>query len=97
MATKLSKELIEALHSSENGETLEVIDPSDNHSYFIVDAETHRRAMKALREREDWEAIQEGLAQAERGETMPLAEADALMRKKLGFPARHDSRCPHND
>lgn len=86
MATNLPKELIEALHSSDAGDSLEVVDPSDNHSYFIVDAQTHQRAMRALRQQEDWESIQESLAQAERGDSMPIAEADALMRKELGFP-----------
>jgi hypothetical protein len=82
MAAKLSKELADALHA--NGDnSLEVVDPSDNRVYFIVDGETHRRAMDALRRQRDRDAIAEGIAQMEAGEGIPLQEARQQTRQQL--------------
>lgn len=36
----------------------------------------------------DGEAIQEGIAQADAGDTLPLAEADQKIRSEFGFPPR---------
>lgn len=85
MTPNLPKELSDALHSSSDSKSLEIVDPSDNRIYFIVDDETHKKAMQALREQEDLEAIQEGIDQANRGETMPIEEFDARMRSKHDF------------
>ncbi|MCA9202652.1 MAG: hypothetical protein KDA59_06395 [Planctomycetales bacterium] len=85
MAAKLTPELVSALHATGDGE-LEVIDPLSNRLYLIVDGETHRRAMEALRRQQDHEAIAEGIAQMEAGEGKPLDRAFADMRVRLGFP-----------
>ena len=41
-------------------------------------------AQQAL-EQQDWLAIQEGIAQADAGDTMPLDEADRRVRDEFGF------------
>lgn len=74
MAAKLTKELADALHASGDN-SLEVVDPSDNRVYFIIDGETHRNAMDALRRQRDRDAIANCLAQMEAGEGIPLQEA----------------------
>jgi hypothetical protein len=86
MITKLPDELRQAIQQSRNEVRLE--DDQTHAVYVIVDEETHRRAMKALQEQEDWQSVQRGLANRANGREMPLAEADALMRKDLGFPPR---------
>ncbi|MCA9123955.1 hypothetical protein H6770_01050 [Candidatus Peribacteria bacterium] len=85
MTAKLSKELSDALQASGTSE-VEAVDPSSGRVYFIVDSETHRQAMDALRQRQDREAIAEGIAQMEAGEGKPLDEAFEDMRGRLGFP-----------
>lgn len=70
MIPKLPKELASALHA--NGpDGLEVIDPTTNRVYMIVDGETYRQAMIALRRQKDCNAIAEGLTQMEAGEGKP--------------------------
>jgi hypothetical protein len=85
MTAKLSKELSDALHASGTSE-IEAIDPTSGRVYFIVDGDTHRQAMEALRQRQDHEAIAEGIAQMEAGQGKPLDEAFEDMRGRLGFP-----------
>lgn len=85
MTAKLSPELANALHANGN-QPLQVVDPTGEHVYFVVDGETHRLAMEALRQREDLKAIQNGVRQMEAGEGVPLDEAfqqidDALVAK----------------
>lgn len=84
MIAKLNKELAAALHAVGNRE-LEVVDPDTQRTYILVDLETHRRAMEALRRQQDRDAIAEGLAQMEAGEGKPLDQAFADMRSRLGF------------
>ena len=55
--------------------------------YFIYNEEMHERASMALQEQNDLDAIQAGLDDMEAGRVTPVAEADAIMRKRLGFPA----------
>ena len=87
MTQRLSKEFADALRA--NGEQeLEVIDPATNHVYVVVDSQTHRQAMAALRRQQDHEAIAEGLAQMEAGQGKPLHEVEAEMRAELGYPPR---------
>ena len=86
MAAKLTKEITDALHSAEGD--VRVVDPTTQRVYVLVDDETHSRAMQALREQEDWNSIQRGVAQADAGEGMSLDEADQKLRSQLGFPAR---------
>jgi predicted transcriptional regulator len=85
MIARLSKELASALHAT-GGTELEVLDPETQRTYFLVDCDTHRRAMEALHRQQDHEAIAEGLAQMEAGEGLPVDEAFALMRSRLGWP-----------
>ena len=84
MTAKLNKELAAALHAVGDRE-LEVVDPETQRTYVLVDSETHRRAMEALRRQQDRDAIAEGLAQMEAGEGKPLDQAFADMRSRLGF------------
>lgn len=84
MAVELTRELIEALKASRDGE-LEVVDPETSRSYHIVATETHREAMDALRRQRDLEAISEGLAQMEAGQGAPLEDAFARVRAHLGI------------
>lgn len=85
MAAKLSKELASALHAAGN-DGLEVIDPDTNRVYHIVDEETHRRAMNALRAEQDREAIAEGIAQMEAGEGKPAEQVFEGIRSRLNLP-----------
>jgi hypothetical protein len=85
MAINLSNELAAALRATGERE-LEVVDPQTQRTYVLVEAETHRRAMDALRRQQDRDAIAEGLAQMEAGEGKPLDEAFSDMRIRLGFP-----------
>jgi len=85
MTAKLSKELTDALNASGTSE-IEAIDPTSGRVYFIVDSDTHRQAMEALRQQQDREAIAEGIAQMEAGQGKPLDEAFEAIRGRLGFP-----------
>jgi maltooligosyltrehalose synthase len=87
MTPELTKELAAALRASEEGE-LEVVDPDTRRTYYLVDSETHRQAMEALRRQQDYESIAEGIRQMEAGEGQPLEVAAAEIRKRLGFPER---------
>ena len=90
MTAKLSRELADALKTADNGE-LQVVDPDTNHVYFVVDGDVHREAMAALKRQRDRDAIAEGVADMEAGRGLPVAEADAHLREKLGFPPRQAS------
>jgi len=85
MATILNKELAAALHATGDRE-LELVDPETQRTYVLVDSETHRRAMEALRRQQDRDAIAEGIAQMESGQGRPLDEAFSNLRSRLGFP-----------
>lgn len=82
MIAKLTKELADALNATDESE-LEVVDPETSRMYFIVDGETHRQAMDALRRQQDRDAIAQGLAEMEAGEGIPVAEARQLTRERL--------------
>jgi hypothetical protein len=85
MTTKLNIDLQKEL-DAHAGQPLKVEHPGTHAVYVIIDEETHRRAMQALREQEDSASIARGIEQMEAGEGRPLTEADAAMRKELGFP-----------
>lgn len=85
MIAKLTKELAAALNATGECE-LEVVDPETQRTYFLVDGETHRLAMEALRRQHDRDAIAEGLVQMEGGQGKPLDQAFLDMRSRLGFP-----------
>ncbi len=87
MTAKLSKELSDALNASGTS-LIEAVDPASGRVYFIVDGDTHRQAMEALRQRQERDAIAQGIADMEAGRGKPVAEADAYLREKLGFPQR---------
>ena len=82
MTAKLSKQLADALHAS-GDDSLEVVDPRSNRTYVLVDGDTHRRAMEALRRQQDRDAIAEGIADMEAGRGVPLDEARKLTRQNL--------------
>ena len=82
MIPKLSQELVDALNAVGNGE-LEVVNPNDNRIYFVVDGDTHRQAMDALRRQREREAIANGIAQMEAGEGISLEEARNQTRARL--------------
>lgn len=82
MPPKLSQELVAALEAVGNGE-LEVVNPNDNRVYFVVDGDTHRQAMDALRRQREREAIANGIAQMEAGEGVSLEEARNQTRGRL--------------
>lgn len=82
MTAKLTKEQAAALHATGQDE-LEVIDPQTLRLYLIVDSDTHRRAIEALRQQQDRDAIAQGIAEMEAGEGIPLAEARRLTRERL--------------
>jgi hypothetical protein len=82
MIPKLSQELVDALNAAGNAE-LEVVNPNDNRVYFVVDGDTHRQAMDALRRQREREAIANGIAQMEAGEGVSLEEARNQTRERL--------------
>ena len=84
MIMKITQELADALNTSGDSE-LEVVDPQTQRRYVLIDSETHRRAMEALRREQDREAIAEGLAQMDAGQGQPLDEAFADLRSQFGF------------
>ena len=86
MTAKLTKELSDALHSQDD-DRLEVVDPKSHRAYFIVDADT----LHDLDRKSAQDAIAAGLADMEAGRGMPAEEADAHLRRKLGFPPRQTS------
>ena len=86
MTTKLPDEIRQAIQQNPNRVRLE--DDETHAVYFVVDEETHRRAMRALKEQEDNAAIVEGLQQMKNGEGRPLHEVDAAMQEDFGLPRR---------
>ena len=85
MSPKFTKEMTDALHA--NSGDVRVVDPSTQQVYILVDDETHQRAMEALRQQQDIEAIQAGLADMEAGRSMTIEESkrrteEALSRLK---------------
>lgn len=85
MTTKLSDDLQREI-DDHAGQPIQVEHPGTHKLYVIVDSDTHKRAMQALQEQEDLASIARGIEQMEAGEGRPLAEAEAAMRKELGFP-----------
>ncbi len=87
MTPKLSDDLQKAL-DAHAGQPIRVEHPGTHAVYFLIDEETHRRAMQALKEQEDWRSVQQGLAERERRLGQPFAEVDVEIRKEFGFPPR---------
>jgi predicted transcriptional regulator len=87
MTAKLTKELADALHATGESE-LEVVDPDTNRTYIIVESDTHRRAMEALRRQQNRDAIAQGIAEMEAGEGTALDEAFDEIRATLSLRPR---------
>jgi hypothetical protein len=87
MTPKLTEEQRQAIRAG-RGKPVPVEDEQTHAVYVLVDQETHRRAVVALRQQEDLAAIQEGITQMEAGQGQPLAEVDAEIRKEFGFSPR---------
>ena len=87
MTPKLSEDQREALRARSGG-PVPVEDDQTHTLYVIVDQELHNRAMEALRQQEDLAAIRAGIDDMEAGRFVSLEEADADIRKNLGFPSR---------
>ena len=86
MNEKLPAELRDAIRR--NPDQLWLEDEQTHDVYVMVGEETYRRAMRALQEQEDWNAVQQGLKQREQGLGQPLAEVDAEIREEFDFPPR---------
>lgn len=86
MTTKLPDELREPLR--QNPKEVRLEDEQTHAIYFVIDEETHRRAMRALKEEDDNAAVAEGLRQMERGEGRPLDEVDAAIQRDFDLPPR---------
>lgn len=80
MHAKLSSDLTKAV-DAHAGQPIKVEHPETHRVYVIVDHDTHERAMRALQAQDDWESVQRGLKDREQGNELPLAEADAKIRK----------------
>lgn len=89
MTAKLSDDLQKAI-DARAGQPIKVEHPGTRKVYVIVDNDTHERAMRALQEQENLDAIQAGIDAMEAGRTIPLAEADKQIREELGFPPREE-------
>jgi predicted transcriptional regulator len=90
MTPKLSKELSEALDANQS-DSLQVVHPHNERTYFIVEGETHLQVMEALQRQrcqEDHTAIAEGIAQLEAGEGRPLDEVFEDVRARLNLRAQ---------
>lgn len=74
MIPNLPKEMVNALQTG-NG-VVRGIDPTTQRVYVLVDDETHRKAMDALRQREDLEAIQAGIDDLQAGRSLSVEESD---------------------
>lgn len=83
MITQLSEEQRQALLQHPEG--IEIRDEATQKVYILSDADVHRRAMQALQQQEERDAIQAGIEDMEAGRTQPLEEADQQIRQELGF------------
>lgn len=82
MPPDLSNEMISALRTA-NGRELEVVDPTTQRVYMLVEAGLYQRAMEALRLQQDREAIAQGLSELETGDGIPIEEARLQTRARL--------------
>ena len=84
MTPKITDEQRRAL-AALHGQPVPAKDEQTQEVYFIYTEDLHERAMQAMRREEDIASIQRGVEQMEAGKGRPLADADAAMRKDLGF------------
>lgn len=85
--TRITDEQRRAL-AAQQDQPVPAEDDQTHKVYFIYTADLHERAVRAMRQQEDHASIARGITQMEAGEGRPLAEADAAMRRELGFPPR---------
>ena len=83
---KLTDEQIAAIQLSPNGVSCE--DTTTHRVYFLVDEQVHRRAMQALQQQQDLEAIRKGVAQMDAGSGTLLQDARQQLAQELGFSVR---------
>ncbi len=88
MNAKLPAELREQLQANQDAQGYALEDEQTHKIWIVIDEQTHRRAMQALREKEDRESIQRGIDDMEAGRVVPLEEVDARIRSELGLPVR---------
>lgn len=83
MTPRLTNEQSEALHAS--GDEMQILDPSTNKVYVVVEQSIHQKAKAAmqLRDEEDLAAIQSGIDDVEAGRTTLAAEAHKRIRENL--------------
>lgn len=89
MIAKLTKELADALNATGDCE-VEFVDPETQRTYFLVDGETHRLAMEALRRQRDRDAIAEGLVQMEGGRANHSTRHSWTCDRDLAFLERNE-------
>ena len=87
MTPKLSEDQRRALSERPCG-PVQVEDDQTHKFYVLVDLQLHERAMEALRQQDDLAAIQAGIDDMEAGRIVTLEEADAEIRKDVGFTPR---------
>ena len=87
MTPKVSEDQRRALSERPSG-PVHVEDDHTHKVYVLVDLQLHERAMEALRQQDDLAAIQSGIEDMEAGRIVPLEQADAEIRKDLGFAPR---------
>lgn len=80
---KLTDEQMAAVQQSPDGVSCE--DTTTHRIYFLVDEQVHRRAMQALKQQQDLEAIRKAVAQMEAGGGTLLQEARPQLAQELGF------------
>ena len=60
-------------------------DDATSRVYCLVDRELHEKAMRALKQQQDLDAIRRGVADMQSGNGTPLNEAREELAKELGF------------
>ncbi len=80
---KLTNEQLQALHAA--GDELQILDPSTNKVYVVVEQSVHQKAKAALehQQQDDMVAIQHGIDDINAGRTKPSEEAHDRIREKL--------------
>ncbi len=90
MNAKLSANLQKAV-DAHAGQPIKVEHPGTHAVYVLIDEETHRRAMRALQEQEDWQSIQRGLTEREQGLGNRLRTSMARSVRNSVFRQAHES------
>ena len=80
MKAEITSEMAQALA---NAEEVSVTDPRTQRVYVLVDHDMYRKAMQALRQQQDVDAIQAGIEDMEAGRMQPAAEAQQHGRNEL--------------